>query len=374
MALIDLPEIDFVDEEVTGTLNQMVTVVEGILGRTLYPGDPLRLFLQSQALLLVQQRALINLTAKANYLRYAPGDVLDHMGAFTRTPRIPAAPARVTLRFTLSTAQASAVSIPLGTRASSAGGPAVYYATTAYAEVPPGSLFVDADAACMEAGAVGNGFLPGQINVLVDPIAFVASVANTTTSEGGADLEADDAYRNRIHEAPESFSVAGPAGAYKYWAKTASAAIIDVSVTSPAPMEVRIVPLLAGGEIPGQEVLDAVDETCSSVTIRPLTDFVTVAAPSVVAYDVDLTYWIHIDKAAEATAIQANVDHAVSNYLLWQRSKLGRDINPSELIGRMMAAGAYRANVISPAYAVVDVNSVAIAGEVTVTFGGLVDD
>lgn len=42
------------------------------------------------------------------------------------------------------------------------------------------------------------------------PLPFVQSVTNTTESSGGADTETDDAYRQRIRSAPESFSVAAP--------------------------------------------------------------------------------------------------------------------------------------------------------------------
>ena len=69
----------------------------------------------------------------------------------------------------------------------------------------------------------------GQINTLVDPIAYISSVSNTTASTGGTDTEDDENYRERIQLAPESFSVAGSEGAYIYWARSAHQA----SSTSP---------------------------------------------------------------------------------------------------------------------------------------------
>ncbi|MFD2089923.1 baseplate J/gp47 family protein [Brevibacillus brevis] len=50
----------------------------------------------------------------------------------------------------------------------------------------------------------------GKLNQLVDPLPFVQSVSNVTESGGGADEEDDDSYAERIRQAPESFSVAGP--------------------------------------------------------------------------------------------------------------------------------------------------------------------
>ncbi|MGO4375370.1 baseplate J/gp47 family protein, partial [Paenibacillus sp. MCAF20] len=213
-ALIDLPDIEYVSDDVTTTLNNMIIAYEAISGRTVYPGDPVRLFLLSLASIIVQQRSLINLTAKQNLLRYASSDILDHMGAFADTDRLPASQAAVTLRFTLSAPQTSAVTIPAGTRASTASDPKRYFATSSLAQIAAGLMSVDVLALCTEAGTLGNNYVAGQINQIVDPIAFVASVINLSSSSGGADIEDDEAYRERIRSAPESFSVAGPSGAY----------------------------------------------------------------------------------------------------------------------------------------------------------------
>ena len=52
-------------------------------------------------------------------------------------------------------------------------------------------------------------------------------------SDGGADKESDAAFYDRMRESMETFSTAGPLGAYEYFAKTASALIVDVKATSP---------------------------------------------------------------------------------------------------------------------------------------------
>jgi len=277
-----------------------------------------------------------------------------------------------TVRFTLSVPRSEAVTIPAGTRVSPGGG--VYFATTDMAEIAPGELFVEVRAECMEPGTAGNGFLPGQINLLVDPIPFVASAENTTESAGGAEEESDDAYRERIYTAPERFSVAGPRGAYEYWARTANPGIVDVHVHSPAPGEVEVRVLMAEGELPTDDVLQQVSAVLSDDRVRPLTDHVTVLAPGVRPYDVSLTYWIDTENAASATAIQDAVDQAVADYVLWQKSKIGRDLNPSELIRRVMQAGARRVAVTSPTYTVVPDTDVAVASAVNVVYGGLESD
>ena len=199
----------------------------------------------------------------------------------------------------------------------------------------------------------------------------MASIVNTTTSEGGAEVEDDDSYREAIHEAPEKFSCAGPDGAYEYFAKRASALITDVSVTSPQPGKVQIVPLLEGGEIPGEEILDAVLEVCNDRTVRSLTDQVSAVAPTKVEFDITATYYIDREDEARAATIQQQVTEAVNAFVLWQKAKLGRDVNPSELIRRIMDAGAKRVVVTAPAYAVVSETQVAVAKTTNVSLGGM---
>ncbi|MNO15528.1 Baseplate J-like protein [compost metagenome] len=368
-------DLKFVDDDPQTIINSIITMHEAIAGRKLYPADPERLFILSLAQIIVQQRVLINDTAKQNLLRYARANVLDEIGVMYDTSRLPAESARTTIQFTLSIPLASATIIPAGTRVGPDGsGGELFFITTDVLQIHSGSLLGTVSAACSVAGVSGNGFIPGQISTLIDPIPFVQSVTNLTESSGGAEEETDNAYRDRIRSAPESFSVAGPAGAYEYWAKTASGAIIDVAVESPAPMQVLLVPLLVGGEIPTQDVLDAVESAVSDREIRPLTDQVTVQAPEAVSYDVNLTYYISNSRATEAATIQAAVNKAVSDYILWQKSRLGKDINPSELIARVMATGALRVAVSEPVFTVLNRTQVAKENDIVVNFGGLVDD
>jgi phage-related baseplate assembly protein len=52
--------------------------------------------------------------------------------------------------------------------------------------------------------------------------------------------EADDDYRRRIQLSFEGFSVAGPEGAYKYFASSADGDVLDISVQRPNPGEILI--------------------------------------------------------------------------------------------------------------------------------------
>lgn len=371
MSRFNLPDITFADKSAQQIETDVVNSYQQITGQTLADADPRRLFIRAVVLLLAQQRVMIDSSAKQNLLTYATGIVLDHIGAARNTPRLQPTAATTTVRFTLSAPQTQIVNA--GTRATAGDG--VFFATTADVTIPDGQTYVDIEMACTVTGVIGNGYVAGQINQLVDPLPWVQSVSNTTESEGGADLEDDDSYAERIRQAPESFSVAGPTGAYQYWAKTANPSIIDVSVRTPSPGVVEIRPLLEGGEIPGQEILDSVLTICSDRNIRPLTDNVQALAPESVSYDLNLTYWINTSDASIASVIQSQVNQAISDYQLWQKSKLGRDIDPSELITRIKNAGAKRVAVTLPAYQALDTYQVAQeSANITNTYGGLEDD
>jgi phage-related baseplate assembly protein len=131
------------------------------------------------------------------------------------------------------------VVIPAGTRATPDG--QLFFATLQDATITAGSTSVSVLAACQVAGSIGNGYVAGQINQLVDTVPYVTAVVNTTTSMYGTDPETDDRFRQRIRLSMERFSTAGPTKAYQYWTLTANQNIEDVEVFSPAPGQVTVV-------------------------------------------------------------------------------------------------------------------------------------
>ncbi len=376
MDIKTLPDIEFCETDAAAVESRVITVYEAVASVSLAKGDPVRLFLEGLAAIIAQQNQVINQAGKNNLLRYATGDYLEHKGAMTATDRLAAKAAITTERFSLDAALAFAVTIPLGTRVTPDG--QLMFSTTAAAEISIGQTYIDVSVTCETAGEIGNGYVVGQINRLVDvdDNPYITAVSNTTQSSGGADDEDDDRYRERIQLSPERLSVAGPDGAYEFWAKTAHQDIIDVAVSSPAPVQVVIRPLLKGGVLPDQDLLDLVAAAVTSKKVRPLTDQVTVSSPSAVSYDLVATYYISSADSTLAAQIQVQVEAAKSAYLEWQRSKIGRDINPDELVKLVKAAGAKRLAVTSPAYTLLDRDAGELAqeGTVTFTYGGLEDE
>ncbi|MCG8632246.1 MAG: baseplate J/gp47 family protein [Desulfobacterales bacterium] len=407
MGLEDLPDIEFCSTDSRLVEQSVITTYEGITGATLYPGDPVRLFLESLASVIIQQRYKINFTGKQNLLKYSNDDYLDHMGSFSKTGRLGESPAVATERFGIDEALGFIVPIDKGCRVSPDG--QLMFETVDYAQISVGETHVDVLVQCLTPGSIGNGFVAGQVNKMVDSPDYVSSVSNITATSGGADKEENDPYRERIHTAPESFSVAGPSGAYRHWAKSAHQDIADVSVFRTSPLDdlseaqleavldiaaidytgltrdekqvkaavwlesavVNICPLLKDGGIPDQDMLALVEGMVDDRSIRPLTDRVIVGAPARVNYSIDFTYYISTENRLAVSDIQDRISAAADTYRAWQKAKLGRDINPARLIHLVVEAGAHRVEITSPEYTPVAVDQVAADVAVNMTYGGL---
>lgn len=379
-AIKSLPDISFIDnKDIDQVRQEMVADYESFISEatgqtvTLERSSVHRMELYAAAAQIYQAMQYIDRQGKQSILKYSYSDFLDNLAIFKGVTRNPATPATTTLRFTLSAERDTATGIPQGTRVSTAG--AIYFATDVYAEIPAGSTTVDVPATCTVAGTDGNGFAAGELATIVDPIPYVASVTNTTATEGGAEIESDDDLAERVFLAPGAYSTAGPEDGYLYHAKAYSAAIGDVVATSnQAAGTVDIVFIMADGSTPGEEMIEGLEGYLQGKTIRPMTDLVRVAAPQEVQYTINLTYYINRSDSAKAVTIQAAVAQAVADYQTWQRA-IGRDINPSQLVRMVMDAGAKRVTVTAPTYTAVDATKVsALQGDAVISYGGLEDD
>lgn len=379
-AIKSLPDISFIDnKDIDQVRQEMVADYESFISEatgqtvTLERSSVHRMELYAAAAQIYQAMQYIDRQGKQSILKYSYSDFLDNLAIFKGVTRNPATPATTTLRFTLSAERDTATGIPQGTRVSTDG--AIYFATDVYAEIPAGSTTVDVPATCTVAGTDGNGFAAGELATIVDPIPYVASVTNTTATEGGAEIESDDDLAERVFLAPGAYSTAGPEDGYLYHAKAYSAAIGDVVATSnQAAGTVDIVFIMADGSTPGPEMINGLKGYLNDKTIRPMTDLVNVSAPEEVQYTINMTYYINRSDSAKAVTIQAAVAQAVADYQTWQRA-IGRDINPSKLVALVMAAGAKRVTVTAPTYTAVDATKVsALQGDAVISYGGLEDD
>ena len=187
-------------------------------------------------------------------------------------------------------------------------------------------------------------------------------------------MESDDRLRERIRLAPESFTVAGSVGEYEARTLAVSQDIEEVAVYSPEPGVVDVRFTLVGGELPDAAMIALVKDALSSETVRPLTDMVLAGAPDVVSYDIRGAWYLRRQDAAMLATVAAAVEKALAEFVLWQRVKPGRDINPSRLISVIEQAGGKRVHLESPAFTPLTGIEVAREGDIDLVFGGLEDD
>lgn len=380
LAIKNAPDISFIDNRsVDDVRAEMVAdyekfMLEATGGEVkLNRASPHRMELYAAAAQIYQAMQYIDRAGKQNLLKYSYSDWLDNVVLLKGVTRMPATAAATTVRFTLSAVRITTTGIPQGTRV--AGPDNIYFYTTEYAEIPAGEMSAEVQALCTDTGAAGNGFGPGELSTIVDPIPYVASVENITMTEGGTDVESDEELAERAHLAPSSYSTAGPEGAYEYWVKTYNAAIGDVKITSDQKAgTVDIYFLMDDGSAPGMEMVTGLLEYLRTGDMRPMDDLVNASAPVEIPYAIEFKYWINRYDSAQAMTIQAAVEAAVASYVTWQR-KIGRDINPSRLVQLVMAAGAKRVEVTSPKFVKVAPAVVGgLTGAPVIGYGGLEDD
>jgi len=372
--MIDLktiPEPVFVEANWEKIFAELLQAYELAIGKPVSKGQLeavlLSIFAYRENLL----RILINETAKQNLLAYAQGEVLDHLGALLGVYRLPATKAMTTLRFYFSDLDRD-ILIPGGTKVATEDDKAVFE-TAEDVSVKAGTQYVDVLALCTEAGTIGNGYFPGQISVLIDPVPYVEKVENISISFGGSDVEDDERFRYRIQLAPESFSNAGSRGAYEFWAKTAHQDIVDVSVLSPSPGVVKVVVLMKNGQIPSPEILQKVSDTLNDEKVRPLTDRVIVSPPEVVEFSILGTIYLY-KNTPFADAILEQAYKVCEDYANLLKNKLGKDIVPEELVKSIQSiGGVYRVVLESPQHTVLTDEQVAICQSITLNIAGSVD-
>lgn len=235
------------------------------------------------------------------------------------------------------------------------------------------SRVVKVTATCETAGAIGNNFQPGEINELIDEIDGIDDVRNLTASSGGEDTEDDEDLRQRIFDAPLTYTTTGPYYAYRTKALAYSSAVKDAQVVSPTAGEVDVYVIGQEGQLLSDEVKQGILSSLSADDSRPLTDTVYVKNPTITSYNIELTY--HIAKSDEKSVetIQDDVADAVEQYQSWQCAQIGRGIDPSELTALLRDVGAVQCTITSPAITQIDSTAVAVADMVTVTYGGVVN-
>lgn len=377
-----LPDIDLLgDEEITLESIQEELIAdyqdayEEYTGEeiTLYPAHPKRLELNVIGGQLYQVYEFASYLFKQNFIRYMEDDVLWNWGANIGFADSALSAATCTLEFGLNEPLDYNVEIPAGTRATA--GDDVFFATSESCFILAGNLTVTTSAFCTENGTLGNDYIAGQINMLADPVVNVSYVKNIDVSAGGNDEYSGDELREKIFMFPSTYSVAGPEDAYVYYVKKYSDDIISVNVeTDKENATVKIYIMLSDGRVPDEAYCEKVLNYLLTLKKFPDTDNITVLAPEIVPYELNVTYYISSSNKDTEKTIKESVEEAAEAYVQNQYESLGFDINPDIFKTYARVAGAKRTEITSPVYKPLTLNQIAICSNVNVAYGGLEDD
>ncbi|HEY6417580.1 MAG TPA: baseplate J/gp47 family protein [Candidatus Binataceae bacterium] len=339
-------------------LADMIAAFEAAAGRTLQPAQVERLLINLYAYRESLVRNAIQYAGQQNLLAFANFPMLDYLGALVGVTRLSSQAAATTLEFTLINPLTVAFTVPAGTLAGTNDGQFAF-ATNTPLVITPGLTTGTVGATATTAGAAANGYLPGQVNVQLNPNAAIASLTNTVVTGGGATPESDDHLRARIQAAPSQFSVAGPVGAYRFFALSVDPSVADAQIVSPEPGTVNVY-LLSGpitaqpaaspnnAGVVGSILLQEAAAVLSADTVRPLTDTVNVLAVAEIDYQIAGTVTLYADADPTATMLAANA--AARQFAIALASKIQRDIVPSQLVAALSVPGVYEVVLTSPAY------------------------
>ena len=246
-----MSELNFIDTNAQQVYETVIGDLENGVAEPLYPGDERRIFGDALAAVIVSVYNSVNDACRQKMLRYARGTVLDALGENRDTPRLDPTFATTTLRFGINEAMASNIIIPAGLRVTSDF--ERYFLTDATVVLYAGSLYAEVGATAETGGTEYNNIEIGEISKIVDvsDVPLIDYVTNTEATAGGGDRENDETYRERIREAENRLSTAGPAKAYKYWAMTANPLVTDAVVESETETVTRTLPVYDGHAFQG---------------------------------------------------------------------------------------------------------------------------
>ncbi|EKH8523095.1 baseplate J/gp47 family protein [Salmonella enterica] len=217
----------------------------------------------------------------------------------------------------------------------------------------------DGAAACMLSHSVATDL--DNIAGNMDTERLVITPATDTTN---AVMESDTALRMRAQAAFDGLSVAGPSGAYEYFARSASGKVADAKATSPSPAVVVLSVLSTEGDgTATPELLATVKDALSAEDRRPVGDRLTVQSAEIVNYNINAKLFFY--PGPESEPIQNAAHDALQAWITLQ-GKIGRDVARSAIMAALHVQGVQRVELTEPATDIV-ISDTQAARCVTVT-------
>ena len=318
---IKLSDFKFDPSKEKEHLRELWKQLTGVYPLPSYPEDfILDALVYLKALLLAEMER----KALSNFVEYAEGEDLDRLARnFYGIERLPAQSAQTILRFYTN----GDVKLQTGVKVATKNLKLVFETKELY---KVGEGYQDWIAYATEVGTIGNGYLPGEVSVLLDPVEGVSKVENITITTGGTDVEDDDHFRERILVSLERLSATGTKYGYIFHAKSAHPNVGSVSVRSPEAGKVEVRFLLRDGSLPDTTMLETVKNYLYQDKVKNLTDYVEVLPPEVVTTNLGVK--VYIKDLALKTLVETQVREKLSSYITYIGSRIGEDLIRSKVI------------------------------------------
>lgn len=185
-----LPDIDFtggitpesIESDMVDDYNSYMSDYLGI-GYDLPVGDPMRCLIEACVDIFSQIVYLIDNDGKMNFLKYAYGEYLDHLGLLKGVYRKDAEPSSVTMQFLASEQPDSDIVIPEGTEVAAQDD--TYFATDTDCTIP--AAVRASTTLTLTLTAQSNDFtIPAETKVMDDDEAIIFHTTDPTTIKAGA--------------------------------------------------------------------------------------------------------------------------------------------------------------------------------------------
>lgn len=221
----------------------------------------------------------------------------------------------------------------------------------------------DGAAACMLSHSTGSNLDNLAANNDTERLTVVEETDTTD-----AVMEDDAAFRLRAQSAFDGLSVAGPTGAYEYFAKSASGKVADAKASSPAPAEVVVSVLSTEGDgTASDELIATVYAKLSGESVRPVGDRLTVQPAEIISYDINATLYLYPGPESEPI-----VNAAAASLQKWLKSqwRIGLDVARSAILAALHVQGVQRVELDFPERIIISDTQAARCASVNIEPGG----
>ena len=195
--------------------------------------------------------------------------------------------------------------------------------------------------ACMLSHSAGTDLdnLAGNMNTK----RLVITPATDTTD---AVMESDTSLRLRAQRAYDGLSVAGPSGAYEYFARSASGLVRDARAISPSPANVTVSILSTEGDGTATEaLLNTVRAVLNAEDTRPVADRLTVQSARIVTWRLNAKLYFY--PGPESEPILAAAESSFRKWLS-EQGLIGQDVALSAIAAALHVHGVQRVEIIEP--------------------------